>query len=43
MELNAKPYTFIVVDTDIDFLVIKNPYCIKCFRQKMNNNILSKF
>ena len=43
MELNAKPFTFIVVDTDIDFLVIKNLYCIKCFRHKMNTNILSKF
>ena len=43
MEFDTKPFTFIVVDTDIDFLVIKNPYCIKCFRHKMNTNILSKY
>ena len=43
MEFVSKPYAFTVVDSNMDFLVIKNPYCIKCFTHKMNTNILSKF
>jgi len=34
----SKPYTLTVVDTDVDFIVIKNPYCIRCFTRKMNCN-----
>ena len=39
----SKPYTLTLVDTDVDFIVIKNPYCIRCFTRKMNCNILSFF
>jgi hypothetical protein len=39
----SKPYTLTLVDTDVDFIVIKNPYCIRCFTRKMNCNILSKY
>ena len=36
-------FIFAVVDTTIDFLVIKTPYCINCLKNKMGVNILSKF
>ena len=35
MEITTKSFAFIVIDTDMDFLVIKNPYCENCFRNKM--------
>ena len=43
MEVISKPFTFVVIDTNVDFLVIKNPYCKTCFRNKMFANILSKY
>ncbi len=42
MEKN-NPYTFAVVDADIDFLIIKNPFCKKCFVAKLNTTIISKY
>ena len=43
MEITTKSFAFIVIDTDMDFLVIKNPYCENCFRNKMFTTILSKY
>ena len=39
----SKPSTFTIVDTDIDFIIIKNPFCIRCFMRKMSTTILSKY
>ena len=37
------PYSFLVVNTNIDFLVIKNKFCKKCLQKKMDVNILSTY